>query len=62
MPKGTEDHVGFFVPQSKHTYAGSVVSMTIQFGSLTLFAGFVLSFSNSFCDWAFVAELIFRRR
>lgn len=20
MPKGTEDHVGFFVPQSKHTY------------------------------------------
>lgn len=21
MPNGTDDHVGFFVPQSKHTYS-----------------------------------------
>ena len=53
MPKGTEDQVGFFDPQSKHTWN---ISNRLDFGYSsvvilrTLFAGFSFSFSNIFCD------------
>lgn len=40
MPKGTDDHVGFLAPQSKHI----------------LFASLRLSFSNSACDSALGAS------
>jgi hypothetical protein len=40
MPKGTELHVGFFAPQSKHI----------------LFAGFDFSLLKMFCDCVLVAS------
>ena len=59
MPKGTEDHVGFFVPQSKHTYDNLAwVQTGVVVTGPTLFAGFVFSFSKIFCDWALVAEFM----
>lgn len=60
MPNGTEDHVGFFVPQSKHTYRYLVFRYheALDLTIFTLFAGFVFSFSNIFCDCALVAELM----
>ena len=43
MPRGTEDQVGFLVPQSKQI----------------LLAGFCFNLLNKFCDWTFVAIAIF---
>ena len=37
MPKGTEDHVGFFVPQSKHTSYVSELAVEIWVGDETHF-------------------------
>ena len=59
MPNGTEDHVGFLAPQSKHIYTFSVYAHDPgEAGRVTLFAALVFSFSKSFCDWAFDAELM----
>lgn len=44
MPKGTELHVGFFAPQSKHI----------------LFAGFAFNLVNICCDCVFVASAMLR--
>lgn len=68
MPKGTEDHVGFFCPQSKQTcdYVSMQCTMDASrrqqvhrhIPQHTLFAGFNLSFSKIFCDSVFVARAI----
>lgn len=68
MPKGTEDHVGFFAPQSKHIYSKPSVSMAEHLdyhiagarstakAPLTLFAGFAFSLAKMFCDSVLVAS------
>lgn len=57
MPKGTDDQVGFFVPQSKHIYEVSSAQdeMSLRGYAHTLFAGLDLSFSKIFWDCALVA-------
>jgi hypothetical protein len=58
MPKGTELHVGFFAPQSKHIY--TCMSTPVERPSLsewlTLFAGFAFNLAKMFCDWVLVAR------
>jgi hypothetical protein len=58
MPKGTELHVGFFAPQSKHIYTGRVnaYSPPLHFEGLTLFAGFCFNLVKMFCDCVLVAR------
>lgn len=64
IPNGTEDQVGFLVPQSKHTYrlSASGLDWPQERGMHTLLAGFAFNFSKIFCDWLFVAELMLQRR
>jgi len=47
MPKGTEDHVGFFAWQSKQTYEYQQRTR-MWFKKLTLLAGFDFNFSKIF--------------
>lgn len=60
MPKGTDDHVGFFAPQSKHIYSAHAsacrVSLSPQQSPRTLFAAFPFSFLKISCDCVFVAS------
>lgn len=58
MPNGTDDQVGFFCPQSKHTWRRCqwMCSMPRQSGARTLLAVFALSFSKIFCDSVLVAR------
>lgn len=61
MPKGTEVHVGFFWPQSKHIcpeYRRSVLLCPSihRRSQPTLLAGLDFNFSNIFSDCCFVAR------
>lgn len=57
MPKGTDDHVGFFALQSKHTSPRQRYTLSL-YSIRTLLAGFDFSLSKIFCDCVFVARLI----
>jgi len=52
MPNGTELHVGFFAPQSKHIYTSVLASIDRPSLSRdrTLFAGFCFNLAKMFCD------------
>jgi hypothetical protein len=60
MPNGTELHVGFLAPQSKHicTSQKLVGDNGVTVVSLTLLADLVLSFSKILIDSDFVANAI----
>lgn len=57
MPKGTELHVGFFAPQSKHIWT-CIRSRWKRWlvGIRTLLAGFDFNLVKMFCDWVLVAR------